>query len=510
MTNPAPDSAIVRLDGVSKRYGATTALDTVDFACHGGEIHAILGENGAGKSTLMKVISGVIQPSDGQIYVDGAETRLASPRAAVDRGLICMFQELSLVPDLSVRENLMLGAPGSGLGRLPVAMIDRARDVLGQIDGGHIRMGARVADLTLAERQQVEIAKAFARAPRLLILDEATSALNASVVDKVFTLIRAECARGVGVLFISHRFHEIEALADRISIFRNGACVDSFANGAHDYPTIIAKMVGQRIDDLFPPKPASRPEAEEILRLDGFGWGDALSDVSITLRKGCITGLGGLDGQGQAAVLQGLFGLLKQTTGGIALAGKPVTLRSPGDAKRPETGIALVPEDRKTEALIMDQSIAANMELAALGVPGVDAGDPALYQPFIDALELKYASLDQPVSQLSGGNQQKVALTKWLALQPRCLLLADPTRGIDVKTKTQIYALLSRLADGGTAILLLSTDYEEFIHLCDETHIFYDGRIVRHLTGDAVTAENILSATLNLPQAQTEAEAAHV
>ena len=497
------DTALVRLEGVSKRYGATTALDVVDFACHPGEIHAILGENGAGKSTLIKVISGVIQPTEGLIFVDGVQTSLATPRAALDLGLVCMFQELSLVPDLTVRENLMLGAPGSGLGRLPLGVIERARDVLSQIDGDGIHLGARVADLSLGERQQVEIAKAFARNPRLLILDEATSALNASVVDKVFALIRAECARGVGVLFISHRFHEIEALADRISIFRNGAYVDSFANGAYDYPAIIAKMVGRKITDLFPDKPPARIDAEEILRLDGFGWDGVIADVSLTLRKGRITGLGGLDGQGQAAVLHGLFGLLKQTTGIVELAGNSVTLRSPRDAKRPEIGIALVPEDRKTEALILDQSIAFNMELAALGVRGIDAGDPGLYQPFIDALELKFASLDQPVSQLSGGNQQKVALTKWLALKPKCLLLTDPTRGIDVKTKTQIYALLRRLADEGTAILLLSTDYEEFIHLCDETHIFYDGRVVRHLTGDAVTAEDILSATLNLPGAVT-------
>lgn len=494
--------AILRLEGVSKRYGATTALDGVDFACSAGEIHAVLGENGAGKSTLMKLISGVIQPSAGRLFIDGVETQLPTPRAAVALGVVCMFQELSLVPDLTVRENLMLGAPGSGLGRLRRDILHHAQQVLAQIDGAGIAMGARVADLSLAERQQVEIAKAFARKPRLLILDEATSALNASVVEKVFSLIRAEVVRGVGVLFISHRFHEIEALADRISVFRNGALVDSFANGAYDYPAIISKMVGQKITDLFPVKPPARAAAPELLKLDDFGWNGILSDVSITLRKGCITGLGGLDGQGQAAVLQGLFGLLKQTEGRIALAGQEVAVTSPRRAKTPEIGIALVPEDRKTEALILEQSIAANMQLAAVGVPGIDADDPELYRPFTEALQLKCASLDQPVAQLSGGNQQKVALTKWLALKPRCLLLADPTRGIDVKTKTQIYALLRRLADEGTAILLLSTDYEEFIHLCDETHIFYGGRVVRLLTGDAVTAENILTATLNIPVQQ--------
>jgi len=489
---------IVRLDGVTKTYGATIALDDVDFACHAGEIHAVLGENGAGKSTLMKVISGVIQPTKGALRVDGTPTILRSPRDAVARGLVCMFQELSLVPDLSVRENLLLGTPGSGLGRLPKQALTRAVDILQRIDGGDIGMRARISDLSLAERQQVEIAKALARDPRLLILDEATSALNASVVEKVFTVIREESARGIGVLFISHRFHEIEALADRISIFRNGRHVETFDNGAHDYPAIINKMVGQKIDDLFPPKPPARPDAEIVLSLEGFGWTDALSDVSITLRKGCITGLGGLDGQGQSRVLQGLFGLLKGAEGRIVLEGCDVEIASPKQAKQPDTGIVLVPEDRKTEALVLQQSIAANMQLAALGVDGIPASDPALYRPYIEALQLKYASLDQPVGQLSGGNQQKVALTKWLALKPRCLLLADPTRGIDVKTKTQIYNLLRKLADAGTAILLLSTDYEEFIHLCDETHIFYDGRVVSHLQGDAVTAENILAATLNM------------
>ena len=496
----ASQPPIVRLEGVSKHYGATVALNHVDFACHAGEIHAVLGENGAGKSTLMKVISGVIQTSDGTIHLDGASMRLAGPRDAVGHGLICMFQELSLVPDLTVRDNILLGSPGSGLGRLPKGAIARAKKVLDRIDGGHIPLRSRVTDLSLAERQQVEIAKALSRDPRLLILDEATSALSASVVEKVFDLIREERARGVGVLFISHRFHEIEALADRISVFRNGTHVATFDNGAHDYGTIINMMVGARIDDLFPAKPSARPDAEEVLTLDGFGWGETLSDVSITLRKGAIVGLGGLDGQGQSRVLQGLFGLLKGTEGSISLGGDALSLTSPKRAKQPDIGIALVPEDRKTEALVLQQSIRANIQLAALGIRGLPSSNPDLYNPHLEALELKYASLDQPVGQLSGGNQQKVALTKWLALKPRCLLLADPTRGIDVKTKTQIYGLLRKLADEGTAILLLSTDYEEFIHLCDETHIFYDGHVVHHLKGADVTVENILAATLNMQE----------
>lgn len=490
---------VVRLTGVTKTYGATKALSNVDFACFGGEIHAILGENGAGKSTLIKLISGVIQPTEGSIELDGKTCALSSPAYAVSRGLVCMFQELSLVPDLTVRENLMLGAPGTGLGWLKTSVIAKAKAILGQIDAGSIRMSTRVADLTLPERQQVEIAKALTRNPRLLILDEATSALNASVVEKVFHLIRTQRDQGVGVLFISHRFHEVEALADRVSIFRNGTHVETFDNGAYDYGEIIGKMVGKRIDDLFPDKPLPNPDAEEVLRLDNYGWSDCFSDVSIVLRKGQITGLGGLDGQGQSEVLLGLFGILKQLEGEVCINGKNVDINHPKVAKSPELGVVLVPEDRKTEGLIVDQSIGKNLELAALGVEGIDASDRSIYQPFLTALELKCDSMEQPVSQLSGGNQQKVALSKWLALKPRCMLLADPTRGIDVKTKTQIYAMLRKLADSGVAILLLSTDFEELIHLCDETHVFYDGRVVRHLTGTNVTAENIIAASLNIP-----------
>ena len=226
------------------------------------------------------------QPTTGYVEINGTQAQLIGPAAAISRGLICMFQELSLVPDLTVRENLMLGAPGTGLGRLDVGVVARAQDILVQIDGAAIRMNARVADLTLAERQQVEIAKALSRNPKLLILDEATSALNASVVEKVFHLIRAERDRGVGVLFISHRFHEIEALADRISIFRNGAHVETFDNGAYDYGSIISKMVGQRIDDLFPPKREADPDAEDVLRLEG--WAGLMAKAKAMCCKACL------------------------------------------------------------------------------------------------------------------------------------------------------------------------------------------------------------------------------
>jgi len=481
-------------------FGATKALENVDFACRSHEIHAVLGENGAGKSTLMKLIAGVLQPTEGKIILDGAEVKLATPRAAQDLGLVCMFQELSLVPDLTVRENLLLGAPGSGLGWLRSEALAKAQDVLGRIDGGHIKMSTRVSDLSLPSRQQVEIAKALMRDPRLLILDEATSALDASVVAKVFDLIREERDQGTSVLFISHRFHEIEALADRVSVFRNGSRVATFDQGAHSYDEIINMMVGQKIEELFPPKPQALATGKEVLKVENFSWEGRFSDVSLSVREGQIVGLGGLDGQGQGAFLMGLFGLLRRAEGRISVLGKPVSVSSPKTAKHPDIALAFIPEDRKTEGLIQEQSILENLQLAALGLRDLDASDPELYKSSLDRLELKHGGLELPVLSLSGGNQQKVVLAKWLAIKPRCLLLADPTRGIDVKTKTQIYQMLRSLADEGTAILLLSTDYEELIQLCDETHIFYAGRLAASMSGDNMTAQNIIAASLNVTE----------
>lgn len=500
-TNP-----LLEMQDISMHFGPTKALDGVDFACNPGEVHAVLGENGAGKSTLMKLIAGVLQPTNGAIRIDGRDVYLGNPKTALRHGMVCMFQELSLVPDLTVRENLLLGDQRAGLGWLKGDGLATARKVLGRIGGEDIKMGARVADLTLPQRQQVEIAKAIMKKPRLLILDEATSALNASVVEKVFELVREERDAGTAVLFISHRFHEIEALADRVSIFRNGQRVATFMNGDHDYGEIIDRMVGQKIEELFPEKTPALNEAEVVLDVKNFSWERDVKDVSLTVRRGQIVGLGGLDGQGQGAFLMGLFGLLRKAKGRTEIAGSATVIMSPKAAKHQDVALAFIPEDRKTEGLVLDQSIQENLELAALGRSDLDAGDPVLYSGSLEQLALKHGGLDLPVSSLSGGNQQKVVLSKWLALKPRCLLLADPTRGIDVKTKTQIYAILRQLADQGTAIVLLSTDYEELIQLCDETHVFFDGAVVASLSGDELTPQNIIAATLNV---SAEVEASH-
>ncbi|MEM9584835.1 MAG: sugar ABC transporter ATP-binding protein [Pseudomonadota bacterium] len=489
---------LLEMRGIAKHFGAKKALDGVDFVCNPGEVHAVLGENGAGKSTLMKLIAGVFQPTEGALLVEGREVALSSPKVALRHGLVCMFQELSLVPDLTVRENLLLGSPGAGIGWLRGDRLEDAQKVLVRIGGADITMGARVADLTLSQRQQVEISKAIMKKPRLLILDEATSALSASVVESVFDLVREQRDSGTSVLFISHRFHEVQALADRISVFRNGRRVETFKKGDHNYGEIIDMMVGQKIEELFPEKPPSDANSDVILDIRNFNWDGRVKDVNIAVRRGQIVGLGGLDGQGQGAFLMGLVGLLRKTGGTTTISGRSIDIKTPKTAKQKDIALAYIPEDRKTEGLILDQSILENLELAALGRSDLDATDPGLYTASLEQLALTHGGLDLPVSSLSGGNQQKVVLSKWLAINPRCLLLADPTRGIDVKTKTQIYSILRQLADQGTAILLLSTDYEELVHLCDETHVFFDGEVVASLSDENLTPQNIIAAALNV------------
>jgi len=496
---------LLELRGVSRHYGPVAALSEVDFTCRAGEIHAVLGENGAGKSTLMKLIAGVVQPTPGEIFIEARATRLATPAAAQSHGIVCMFQELSLAPDLSVRDNLLLGARSTGLGLFSYRKLGHARALLDRIGGESIRLTMRVRDLTLPDRQLVEIVKALYRSPRLLILDEATSALNASVVERVFDLLRELRDEGLGVLFISHRFHEVDALADRISVFRNGRLVETFDNGAYDYGDIIRLMIGQPLTALFPPKASvgdrtlGVPTGPPLLSVHDLSWEGGLHQVNLDVRAGSITGIGGLDGQGQTILLHALFGVLRRVHGEVRLDGHPIRLSGPRSAKAPAVGLALVPEDRKTEGLIPALSIRDNVTLALLGrEAGRGDGSEADIAALASELELVCASFDQPVGSLSGGNQQKVALMKWLALKPRVLLLADPTRGIDVKTKAQIYTLLRRLATNGIGIVLLTTDQEELVHLCDEVHVFYGGRVVQRLAGESLTSENVIAASLNV------------
>ena len=491
--------------GISKSYGGVKALSDVDFAARRGEIHAVLGENGAGKSTLIKIASGVVTPDTGTLNVGGTTRAFASPQEAVAAGVVCMFQELSLVPDLTVADNIYLTAPP----RTRLGLIDkaaqrrRAEDLLARVGCEDINPATRVRDLALSRRQMVEIAKALGRDPTLLILDEATSALTAADVEKVYEILHKLRDDGLALLYISHRMHEIEALADTLSVFRNGQRVETFAKGAHSDDAIVQMMIGREWANVFPAKPKRAAPPEPVLEAQNLTFAPSLNGVSLTVGKGEIIGIGGLDGQGQRELLLALFGVLRSVGGTVKVDGTPRRINSPAAAKRPEVGMALIPEDRKTEGLMLPMSVGENITAASLGgvTRGVvidSAAEAENIRRMVAEMQIKVGDLSSPVATLSGGNQQKVVIAKWLLTDPKIILLNDPTRGIDVGTKEEIYALLRRLADEGAAVVLYTTDYAELIGCCDRVLVMYEGRVVSELEGEAITETNIVSAALGL------------
>jgi ribose transport system ATP-binding protein len=497
------ENAYLTLNGVSKEYGGIAALKDVNFEARRGSIHAILGENGAGKSTLIKTLAGVVRADKGTIRLDGQMLAFRSPAEATAAGIVTIFQELSVVPHLTVAENICLvDPPRSRFGLIDRrAQRRRAAKALAAIGCEPIDPDRRCLDLPLPKRQIVEIAKAVALDPKVLILDEATSALTETDVRHVLEFLLRLKRSGTTILYISHRMREIQEIADRCSVFRNGEHIATFDAGTRSEDDIVRMMIGRPIAQIYPPKPQRSRCGDPLLRVRDLCWESRLRNIHFDLRAGEIVGLGGLDGQGQRELLLALFGVLRGTTGTISIAGEKKAPSGPGRAKWAPYHIALIPEDRKTEGLFLDLSIAENLAIGNIehltrgGFIDADA-EAAMTQRLMQDLQIKAPKLAQPVSTLSGGNQQKVVIAKWLAISPRILLLLDPTRGIDVGTKQQIYALFRRLAAEGMAILYYSTDYDELIGLCDEVHVLYQGRIAATLAADAMTESAILAAAM--------------
>src|SRR5690349_7138214 len=359
---------VLAMRGISKRYGGVRALQDAELTIEAGRIHAILGENGAGKSTLIKIIAGVVTPDEGRLLLDGAPVAFASPAAAQAAGIACIFQELSLIPDLSVADNVAISNPPKRFGLIDRRVQRRvAEEALARAGADNIHPLALVKDLPLSLRQMVEIAKALARKPRILILDEATSALTAADVTRIYGVLKRLRAEGLALIYISHRMHEIAALADECTVFRNGRSVASFAAGTKKDSEIVEMMIGREYNAEFPartPFPAS--DAPPRLEVRHLSWTDQLADVSFRLRAGEVIGLGGLDGQGQRELLLALFGVLRGVTGEVLIDGRLVRLNSPRQAKSGGVGMALIPEDRKTEGLMLPMSVRDNLSFAAL------------------------------------------------------------------------------------------------------------------------------------------------
>jgi ribose transport system ATP-binding protein len=501
---------LFRMEGISKRYGGVVALEKADLTVAPGRIHAILGENGAGKSTLIKIMAGVVAPDEGRMIMEGREVAFANPKAANDAGIACIFQELSLIPDLPVADNIVISNPPTRFG-----MIDRAKqraiaeEALRRAGAEDIHPLALVKDLPLSRRQMVEIAKALARNPRILILDEATSALTAADVAKIFAVLKRLRAEGLALLYISHRMHEIAELADECTVFRNGRKIATYKAGTKSDTEVVELMIGREYKNVFPPKHGAFAVGKApALECRNLAWNDRLKDISFTIRTGEVVGLGGLDGQGQRDLLLALFGVLRDCKGDILIDGKPAKIKSPSAAKATGAGMALIPEDRKTEGLMLPMSVRDNLSFAAFdGISNwgiVDRGkERQLIDRMIKLLDIRTAGTAIPVGALSGGNQQKVVIAKWLMIAPRIILLNDPTRGIDVGTKQEMYQLLRKLADEGAAILFYSTDYDELIGCCDRVLVMYDGAIKRELAGPEITERALVASALNIKSGET-------
>jgi ribose transport system ATP-binding protein len=503
---------LFRMEGISKRYGGVRALEKADLTLRAGAIHALLGENGAGKSTLIKIMSGVVAPDEGQMILDGQTVTFGSPAAANKAGVVCVFQELSLVPDLSVADNIVISNPPTRFGLIDRRVQRRmAEEALARAGAADIHPLALVKDLPLSRRQMVEIAKALARGPRLLILDEATSALTASDVSGVFQVLKQLRSEGLALLYISHRMNEIAELADDCTVYRNGRRIASFPAGSKSNEEVIAMMIGREYQNVYPDKPPVALPTSPVLEVKNLSWSERLHDISFNLRAGEIVGLGGLDGQGQRELLLSLFGVLRDLRGTISIDGRAVRIASPADARQHGTGMALIPEDRKTEGLMLPMTVRENLSFAVLDqitTAGIIDSDKEqdLIMNMMTLLSIKADNLDVPVATLSGGNQQKVVIAKWLMRRPRIILLNDPTRGIDVGTKQEIYQMLRRLADQGAAILFYSTDYAELVGCCDRVLVLYDGAVKRELVGAEITEHALLANALNLPAAKAAAQ----
>ncbi len=494
---------VLAVERLSKGFAGVSVLKDVGFDVRPGEVHALMGENGAGKSTLIKTIAGVHRPDAGRILVDGEPVSFASPKDAGRLGIAVVYQELLLFPELTVAENVFLGhAPRRAWGAIDWPQVRaRTRAILDALDCPDLDVDASVSALSVADRQRVEIAKALSRDARVLVMDEPTAALAEADVARLMDVVRKLRARGVAIVYVSHRMPEIFALADRVTVLRDGAAVGTRLIGEVDERSLVAMMVGREIAHLFPKTEV--PIGAPVLELDRVSCGPRVRDVSLTVRAGEIVGIAGLVGSGRTELALTIFGVTPATSGEIRLGGRPVAVDGPRRAR--DLGIAYVPEDRAQQGLVRPMTVAENGSMAVLDriSPAlmVDRGrERRMGAEAIVRLGIRArGGPGQPVRQLSGGNQQKVVLAKWLAAEPRLLIMDEPTRGIDVGAKSEIHALMGRLAAGGLAILMISSELPEVLGMSDRVLVMNSGRIVAELPRGAATPEAVGAAMTIVP-----------
>ena len=495
---------VLQVSDIHKRFPGVHALRGVNFDVQPGEIHALLGENGAGKSTLIKVIAGVHSPDSGQIMFDGKPVSFSNPREAQQIGIATIYQELSLYPELTVAENMFMGhAPKRRMGPFQVLdwerMNTRAVELLAELEITNMDVKRKVGTFNVGNRQRVEIAKALSLNARLLIMDEPTAALTEADVENLFSIVRLLRERGVGIIYITHKLVEVFELADRVTVFRDGQFIGTKQVSQTNEQELISMMVGRTIENLFPKKPSQIKDV--VLEVRNLEAGSNTRNVSFKVRAGEIVGLAGLVGSGRSETAQVIFGVTQPESGEILVDGKPVKINHPSEAVK--HGIAYVPEDRGLQGLVKAMTLRENITMSVLDA--VSSGtfinyrkEQNIAKQAIEQFAIRAYGTEQIVNKLSGGNQQKVVVGKWLASEPRILIMDEPTRGVDVGAKSEIHRLMSELAaDRGLAILMISSELPEILGMSDRILVMRSGEIVAEFTREEATQEKIGAAMMS-------------
>src|SRR4051794_35755915 len=498
-TRTAP---LLEMHGIVKTFPGVRALGGVDLDVRAGEVHCLLGQNGAGKSTLIKVLAGAHQPDEGHITWRGEQVSLSDPQAAMSLGIATIYQELDLVAGLTVADNIFLGRESSRLGLTRPAVANRAATrLLARLGHPEIRPTAEVGSLSAAAQQMVSIARALSQDAQLIIMDEPSAVLDNEEVERLFAVIRDLTAHDVAVVYISHRLEEIRAIGDRITVLKDGRTV---ATGlpARDTPTrdVIALMTGRTIEYVFPELQGGPASTEQpLLEVEGLGLAGSFAEVSFTVRPGEIVGLAGLVGSGRSEILETVFGARKATAGTVRVAGRKLRAGDVGGAVA--AGVGLAPEERKSQALLLGDSIYRNISISSLG-RFARAGflarraEKAAARHQVEALDLRPVDVDREVRTLSGGNQQKVVLARWLLRDCRVLLLDEPTRGVDVGARSEIYGLIRALADRGVAVVVVSSEIPEVLGLADRVLVIADGAVVSSAAADELDEHRVLDLVM--------------
>lgn len=486
---------VLQMRGICKSYPGVRALDNVDLEVRAGEVHAVVGENGAGKSTLMKILAGA-QPRDaGEIWINGQLVQIDSPQKAMDLGISIIYQEFNLVPYLNAAENIFLGREPAS--RLPGfvdfrTMYREAQAVIDRL-GVPINVRTPVNRLSVAQQQMVEIAKATSRKSSIIVMDEPSATLTEHELERLFALIRQLKSEGTAIVYISHRLEEVFQIADRVTVLRDGKHIATRNTADLTREEIIRLMVGRELTQMIPKVPA--PIGDVVLEVRGLSQKGRLYDISFQLRKGEILGIAGLVGAGRTELARAIFGADRIDSGELLLEGKPIRVRSPQDAIK--LGIGLVTEDRKAQGLVLGMVVRENITLANLGALTrfnfiSVARERQVARKYVEDLSIRTPSVEQTVQNLSGGNQQKVVLSKWLFTQSKVLIFDEPTRGIDVGAKTEIYQLMNELAARGVAMLMISSELPEVLGMSDRILVMHEGRIVGELSASEATQEKIM------------------